>query len=77
VAPSNCARSAAKKVLDFSQDFCKTIDLGCGVVKVETGARGGFDTQFAHERLVAVVSPAQGNASLVGNRYHVVSVHIF
>src|SRR5260370_36316092 len=69
--------SCAKKLLDFPQHFYETVNFFGRIVKVKTGAGRGFDAEFAHERLVAVMPPAQGHATLVGDGHQIVRVHVF
>ena len=50
--------------------------FGGRVVKIKTRARGGFDAQLLHQRLIAMMPAAQGHAALVRHRHHVVRVNV-
>ena len=50
------------------------VDLGRGVVQIETRARGAGQAELAHEWLVAVVAAAEREAVFIGKRHDVVGV---
>ena len=56
------------------KDFNHSIDLRRCVVKVETRASCARDTKPPHERLVAVMSAAHGQAVLIGERGQIVGM---
>src|ERR1041385_3880347 len=66
----------SEKALDFAQHFDEPVHFALRVVKIKTGASGGFDPEFAHQRLIAMMPAAQGNASLIGHHYHIMRVNI-
>jgi hypothetical protein len=68
--------SRREEFLDFGKDLGQAVDFRGGIVEVEAGAGGGFDAEFAHERLVAVMAAAQGDAALVGQGNDIVGVHV-
>src|SRR5579859_5807360 len=69
--------SSAEELLDFAQNFDKPIDVVSCIVKIKAGASGGLDTEFVHERLVAMMPAAQGDAALIGDRNQVVGMDIW
>ncbi len=65
-----------EEFLDFPDDFHEAVHFSFGIVKVKTGASGGFNTELVHERLSAVMSAAQRDACLVGEGHDVVGVNV-
>ena len=70
------SQSACEKFLNFLHHFHKPVHFGFGVVKIETGAGGGFHAEPVHERLGAVMAAAQRYARLVRQRHHIVGVNV-
>ncbi len=48
----------AEELPNFAQHLDKAVNFRSRVIEVEAGARGRFDGELAHERLVAVVATA-------------------
>jgi hypothetical protein len=46
------------------------------VIEIKAGSGGGFHAEFAHERLVAMMPAAQGDAPLVRDRDHVMGMNV-
>jgi len=67
-------RSAGEKLQDAVHRLHQDVDFFLGVVNVEAGAGGRCQAEFAHERLVAVVTASERDAILVGEGHHVVRV---
>src|SRR5437899_1249055 len=65
-----------KKPLYFAKHLDEAIDFLRSIINVKARARGRFDTQFMHQRLIAVVTTAQSDTALVRHRDHVMRVHI-
>jgi len=68
--------STGEKFLDPDNGFKEPVHLRRGVVKIETGAGGGFHAELVHEGLGAVMAAAQGHAGLIGQRHDVVRMHV-
>src|SRR5262245_48273877 len=66
-----------KEFLDVAQDFDKRIDFRRRVVKIKAGARGGRHAESLHERLIAMVPAAQGDATLIRDGDDVVGMNSF
>ena len=47
-----------EEFLDFPDDFHEAVHFSFGIVKVKTGAGGGFDAELVHERLSTVMTAA-------------------
>src|SRR5262249_3904087 len=65
-----------KKLLNLLHHFDKALHFRLCVVKVETGAGRGFDTQSAHQRLRAVMSTSECDPPLVRHCDDVMGVNI-
>ena len=48
--------SCRKEFLDFGQHFDELIDFFGGVIEIKAGAGGGFDSELAHEWLIAMMT---------------------
>ena len=61
--------------MDPPEGCDEAVDFLLGVVEVETGAGRAGEAKFAHQRLIAVVTAAEGDAILVGESHDVVRMH--
>ncbi len=67
---------AGEEFLDAAEAGDEDVDFLLGVIKIETRARRAREAELAHQRLVAVVAAAEGEAVFVGEGDDVVRVHI-
>ena len=67
-------RAHAKNRAAAREDLDHAIDLGRRVVKIKTGARRAGQTELAHQRLIAMMSAAQRQPVLIGERRQIVRV---
>ena len=70
------ADGLTEKLDDFAQGGGEGGDVGLGVVEVKTRAGGAGEAELFHQRHVAMVSAAQGDALLVGDGDDVVGVYV-
>src|SRR5207248_9855413 len=70
-------RCSCEEPGSLAQDVNHAIDLRGCVVEIETGTGCSGQAEPAHERLVAMMSAAQGEAALIGERGEVVRMYSF
>src|SRR5580693_6911393 len=72
----NFMGSPAEELDRPPQGIDQDVDFLGGIVNVEAGPGGAGEAELPHQRLIAVMAAAQGDAVLVGEGDDVVRVHV-
>ena len=64
-----------EEFLNLLQHLRKPINFFRCIIKVEARSRGGFDAQFAHQRLIAMMPAAQSDTPLISHSDDVMRVN--
>src|SRR5258708_16889363 len=76
-AGTRALHSTREELLDALERRDQAVDLLLGVVEVEARAGRARQPELAHQRLVAVVAAAEGDAILVGEGHDILRVDAF
>ena len=68
-------RDSCKELRGVAEDVDHAIDFVFRVIKIETGARRSGQAKFSHQRLIAMMSAAQRQSTLIGERGQIVRMH--